>query len=42
MHADMHLFCTELNDKIAVLQKTTLQFYFKTFIQKFNSGNLIM
>ena len=30
------------NDKIVVLKKTTLQIYFKTFIEKINSGNLIM
>ena len=30
------------NDKIVVLKKTTLQLYFKTFIEKINSGNLIM
>ena len=30
------------NDKIGVLKKTTLQLYFKTFIEKINSGNLIM
>ena len=30
------------NDKILVLKKTTLQLYFKTFIEKINSGNLIM
>ena len=33
---------TGWNDKIAVLKKTTLQLYFKTFIEKINSGNLIM
>ena len=33
---------TGLNDKIVVLKKTTLQLYFKTFIEKINSGNLIM
>ena len=26
--------CTGWNDKIVVLKKTTLQFYFKTFIEK--------
>ena len=30
------------NDKIGVLKKTTLQLYFKTFIENVNSGNLIM
>ena len=30
------------NDKIVVLKKTTLQLYLKTFIEKINSGNLIM
>ena len=34
--------CTGWNDKIVVLKKTTLQLYFKTFIEKINSGNLIM
>ena len=29
-----------LNDKIVILRKTTLQLYFKTFIEKINSGNL--
>ena len=33
---------TEWNDKIVVLKKTTLQLYLKTFIEKINSGNLIM
>ena len=33
---------TGWNDKIIVLKKTTLQLYFKTFIEKINSGNLIM
>ena len=28
--------------KIVVLKKTTLQLYFKTFIEKINSANLIM
>ena len=28
--------------KIVVLKKTTQQLYFKTFIEKINSGNLIM
>ena len=34
--------CTGWNDKIVVLKNTTLQLYFKTFIEKINSGNLIM
>ena len=33
---------TGWNDKNVVLKKTTLQLYFKTFIEKINSGNLIM
>ena len=33
---------TGVNDKIDVLKKTTQQLYFKTFIEKINSGNLIM
>ena len=33
---------TGWNDKIVVLKKTTLQLYFKTFIEKINSGNFIM
>ena len=33
---------TGWNDKIVVLKKTTLNFYFKTIIEKINSGNLIM
>ena len=33
---------TGWNNKIVVLKKTTLQHYFKTFIEKINSGNLIM
>ena len=33
---------TRWNDKIVVLKKTTLQLYFKTFIEKINSGNLIV
>ena len=33
---------TGWNDKIVVQQKTTLQLYFKTFIEKINSGDLIM
>ena len=35
-------YYTEWNNKIVVLKKTTLQLYFKTFIEKVNSGNLIM
>ena len=34
--------CTGWNNKIFVLKKTTLQLFFKTFIEKINSGNLIM
>ena len=33
---------TGWNDKIVSLKKTTLQVYFKTFIEKINSANLIM
>ena len=33
---------TGWNDKIVVPKKTTQQLYFKTFIEKINSGNLIM
>ena len=33
---------TGWNDKIVVLKKTTLQLYFKTFIEKINSGDSIM
>ena len=33
---------TGWNDEIVVLKKTTQQLYFKTFIEKINSGNLIM
>ena len=33
---------TVWNNKIVILKKTTLQLYFKTFIEKINSGNLIM
>ena len=33
---------TGWNDKIVVQKKTTLQLYFKTFIEKINSANLIM
>ena len=38
----IYLIYTGWNDKIVVLKKTTLQLYFKTFIEKINSGNLIM
>ena len=51
-HDDDDIYCiyafiiytlyTGWNDKIVVLKKTTLQLYFKTFIEKINSGNLIM
>ena len=37
-----NLINTGLNDKTVVLKKTTLRLYFKTFIEKINSGNLIM
>ena len=30
------------NDKIVFLKKIILQLYFKTFIEKINSGNFIM
>ena len=33
---------TGWNDKIVVLKKITLQLNFKTFMEKINSGNLIM
>ena len=33
---------TGWNDKIVVLKKTTLQLYFKTFIEKINSSDLII
>ena len=33
---------TGWNDEIVFLKKITLQLYFKTFIEKNNSGNLIM
>ena len=33
---------TVWNDKTVVLKNTKLQLYFKTFIEKINSGNLIM
>ena len=38
----VHHDVTGWNGKIVVLKKTTLEFYFKTFIEKTNSGNLIM
>ena len=41
-HLYVLLGYTGWNDKIVVLKKTTLQLYFKTFIEKINSGNLIM
>ena len=42
-HTLTHTYiCTGWNDKIVVLKKTTLQIYLKTFIEKINSGNLIM
>ena len=37
-----YLLITRWNDKIVVLKKTTLQLYFKTFIEKINLANLIM
>ena len=37
-----HKDITGWNDKTVVQKKTTLQLYFKTFIDKINSGNLIM
>ena len=33
---------TGWNNKIVFLKKTALQLYFKTFIEKINSGSLIM
>ena len=42
MIANCFPFTTVSNDKIVVLKKTTLQLYFKTFIEKINTGNLIM
>ena len=33
---------TGWNAKIVVIKKTTLQLYFKTFIEKIKPGNLIM
>ena len=36
------IISTGWNDKIVVLKKTTQQFYFKTFIEKISSANLIM
>ena len=38
----IYMYDKEWNDKIVVLKKTTLQLYCKTFIEKINSGNLIM
>ena len=38
---DFHI-ATGWNDKIVILKKTTLQLYFKTFIEKINPSNLIM
>ena len=38
----MFIKSTGWNAKIVVLKKTTLQLYFKTFIKKINSSNLIM
>ena len=35
----VELISTGWNDKIVVLKKTTLQLYFKTFIEKINSAN---
>ena len=40
--AAIMMLYTGWNNKIVVLKKTTLQLYFKTFIEKINSGNLIM
>ena len=37
-----HIKFTGLNDKIVVLKKTIRLLYFKSFIEKINSGNLIM
>ena len=42
MNSDYISINTGWNDKIVILKKTTLQLYFKTFIEKINSGNLIM
>ena len=39
---DNDLKTTGWNDEIVVLKKTTQQLYFKTFIQKIDSGNLII
>ena len=41
-HLELFHVFTGWNDKIVVLKKTTLQLYFKTFIEKINSANLIM
>ena len=38
----LHQHITEWNAKIVVLKKTTLQLYFKNFIEKINSANFIM
>ena len=38
----LQIIYTGCNDEIVVLKKTTLQLYFKTFIEKINSANLIM
>ena len=38
----MYFEYTGWNDKIVILKKTTLQLYFKNFIEKINSDNLIM
>ena len=41
-HSSIKIVSTGWNDKIVVQKKTTLQLYFKTFIEKINSANLIM
>ena len=41
-HFNYFFVHTGWNDKIVVLKKTTLQLYFKTFVEKINSGNLMM
>ena len=38
----IYMYIYRVDDKIVDLKKTTLQLYFKTFIEKINSGNLIM
>ena len=38
----INIFDTGWNAEIIVQKKTTLQLYFKTFIEKINSANLIM